>query len=191
MQQTCRSSANSMQPRVFPAKQTEMFLSSCVKWFEGLTCLTVDVGLVWELWDISGRLLALKSNVIHTWPNSRPTVFRPGPLLLLQPCYLLFFIPPLPLQPAVTEVNPKSVVVCVWTFETNGHGQQSRDNPSRLCKYQCACLKLNVNALIWNANCVLCDMLKHRRAALWDGKLKASLSPLLIPTGPPCFWLQQ
>lgn len=54
----------------------------------------------------------------------------------------------LPLQPAVTEVNPESVVVCVWTFETNGHGQQSRDNPSRLCKYQSACLEQNVNALI-------------------------------------------
>ena len=85
----------------------------------------------------------------------------------LSTCYFLF-----PLQSAVTEVNPKSVVVCVWTFETNGCGHQSRDNPSRLCKYQSACLELNVNALIWNANCVLCDMSKHWRAALWDGKLK-------------------
>lgn len=95
--------------------------------------------------------------------------------------YMLLF---LPLQLPVTEVNPKSAVVCVWTFETNGRGQQSRDNPSRLCKYQSACLELNVNALIWNANCVLCDMSKHWSAALWDGKLKASLSVLLIPTGP-------
>lgn len=86
----------------------------------------------------------------------------------------------LPLQSAMTEVNPNSLVVCVWTFETNCHGQQSRDNPSRLCKYWSASLKLNVNALIWNANCVLCDMSQHWRAALWDGKLKASL----LPTGP-------
>lgn len=72
-------------------------------------------------------------------------------------------------------------VASVWTFETNGHGQQSRDNPSRLCKYKSACFELNVNALIWNANCVLCDMSKHWRAALWDGKLKASSLPVLIP----------
>jgi len=40
----------------------------------------------------------------------------------------------LPLQQAVTEVNPKSEAVCVWTFETNSRRQKSRDSPSRLCK---------------------------------------------------------
>lgn len=63
------------------------------------------------------------------------------PAILLQQSHYLIFS-------CLTEVNPKSVVVCVWTFDTNVHGQQRRDNPSRLCKYKSACLELDVNALI-------------------------------------------
>ena len=112
-------------------------------------------------------------------PDSQPTVFTHSVLFL--PHYLLFCCV---LQPAVTEVNPQSVVVCVWTFETNGHRLQSRDNPSRLCKYQSARLELNVNALIWNANCVLCDMSKHWRAALWDGKTESQFVADVDPSRP-------
>lgn len=128
--------------------------------------------------------LVRHSNITQIWSISQPAYnIYTCVILLLQHCYPL---PPTPscLYSLLWLKLTQSLSLSVWTFETNGHGQESRDNPSRLCKYQCACLQLNVNALIWNANCVLCDMLKHWRAALWDGKLKAGLSPLFIPTGP-------
>lgn len=98
--------------------------------------------------------------------------------------HYLFHIYFIYIQLAATDVNPEFVAVCVWTFQTNGHRQQSRDNPSRLCKYQSACLELNVNALIWNANCILWDMSKQWRVAFWDGQLKVSLLHMLNPRRP-------
>lgn len=112
-----------------------------------------------ELWIVTLQWLMLISKIqSDTHLTRQLTYIYPSHSVMT---VSLYYSTLLPLQPAVAEVNPKSVVVCVWTFETNGHGQQSRDNPSRLCKYQSACLELNVNALIWNANCVFSDMLKH------------------------------